>query len=241
MSIGYANDSKVHKSFALPKESKEIQGEFYVKGGTLPPKTFIILGKDIFSAIINKDAVSNLTVNNYQIEKSFPLIFYKNGELKCGILASDFNLYGIVLKKGTPIILDNTGKPNFKNLGIEGFRKQEWVSAYDIYNEMGSEASFDRDCVHNVVEIKNPVKLMGITWGRRTTIEFTDQHPSGLIYPRKIFARSLQEIDGQTLKKDSTVLFCWRKKDDQVVIKSIRTSTFDEFNMEDDGGNQCPW
>ena len=185
--------------------------------------------------------MNNLKIGKYVLDKDFPIVIYNNRKLKCGILAKDMSNGGYLFHKGTPIILDEKGIPNFKGTGIKGFKDQEWVNTTDIYDELGSEASFDDNCIHYIIETKNPVKLMGVTWGRRTTIEFTDQHPSGLIYPRKIFARSLQEIDGQTLKKDSTVLFCWRKKDDQVVIKSIRTSTLDEFNMEDDGGNQCPW
>jgi len=233
MSIGYANDSKVHKSFALPKESKEIQGEFYVKGGTLPPKTFIILGKDIFSAIINKDAVSNLTVNNYQIEKSFPLIFYKNGELKCGILAKDAFINGVKFAKGHFIEFDQKGK-------IIKQKNDFPIDVDKIFNEDGLRPIWDDNCFFREVESKKVILFFGIKWLSNTKMIFSRIDES-IIMPRKFFARAGQQIEDQVLKHDSTILFCRRKKDDVIVIKSVTSSSFDDFVLNDDGGNQCPW
>ncbi|PIP93052.1 MAG: hypothetical protein COW00_07175 [Bdellovibrio sp. CG12_big_fil_rev_8_21_14_0_65_39_13] len=215
----------------LPLKNGVINKSVKFVGGELPAGSYIIMqGKDLRFA--TKIPI-NFRVDEFEIDKNFNAYFFPNFKFKCGILAKDAFVNGVKFAKGHFIEFDQTGE-------IVKQKNDFSIDVDKIFNEDGLRPIWDDSCFFREVESKKIILFIGIKWLPNTKMIFL-RNDESIIMPRKFFARAGQQIEDQVLKHDSTILFCRRKKDDKIVIKSVTSSSFDDFVLNDDGGNQCPW
>ena len=244
------NSYEFNSSNKIPSQSGILENDLKIPGGVIPAGALVSVRNNYINYAISKKA--DFKIFDFDLDGDFSIIFHRNSnQVQCGILTKDITKDGFLFKKGTIIELDKNGTPNYRGLGLDGFKQQEWIDVEKIYNDKNTEIDIDQDgnaetlrtsffnCYFHEILLKENMHLIGENWLPHTVIEFTDLHPDRLIHPKKIYAQKGQRFQGKVFENNTAITFCWDEDKKNISVFSISSSNYVDYDLDDAGTQKC--